>query len=70
MEQKHIRRVGGRRLLTGAAALLCALTLSTGVAYADTDGTEMQVMDVAQGGRADERDVDSWGRNGRALSLS
>ena len=48
MEQKHIRRVGGRRLLTGAAALLCALTLSTGVAYADTDGTEMQVMEPSQ----------------------
>ena len=48
MEQKHIRRVGGRRLLTGTAALLCALTLSTGVAYADTDGTEMQVMEPSQ----------------------
>ena len=48
MEQKHIRSVGGRRLLTGAAALLCALTLSTGVAYADTDGTEMQVMEPSQ----------------------
>ena len=48
MEQKHIRRVGGRRLLTGAAALLCALTLSTGVAYADTDGTEMQVLEPSQ----------------------
>lgn len=48
MEQKHIRRIGGRRLLTGAAALLCALTLSTGVAYADTDGTEMQVMEPSQ----------------------
>ena len=48
MEQKQLRRVGGRRLLTGAAVLLCALTLSTGVAYADTDGTEMQVMEPSQ----------------------